>query len=95
MSLEYGIINDNITVLQVEGAIDYLKNSKSQWVDGIPPEFIKICQSRISSDIALVLNYIIGLRDFPKIWTEGLRSTVFKNNVMNGVCWSWAVFNEL
>ena len=79
MSLEYGIINDNITAMEVEGAIDYLKNNKSPGVDGIPSEFIKICKSDLSSDIVLVLNYIIGLRDFPKIWTEGLRSTVFKS----------------
>ena len=49
MTSEYGIINDNITVIEVEGAIDYLKNNKSPGVDGIPFKFIKICKSNLSS----------------------------------------------
>ena len=79
MSLENSIINDNITVTKVEGEIDYLKLNKSPGIDSIPAEFAKSCKSTLSSDITLVLNYIIGLRDFPKIWTEGLRSSVFKS----------------
>ena len=79
ISLENSIINDNISVTEVEGAIDYLKNNKSPGIDSIPAEFVKSCKSTLSSDITLVLNYIIGLRDFPKIWTEGLRSSVFKS----------------
>ena len=43
MSSEYGIINDNITVMEVEEAIYYLKNNKIPGVDGIPSKFIKTC----------------------------------------------------
>ena len=71
MSLEYGIINDNITVMEVEGAIDFLKNNKGPGVDGIPSEFIEICKFNLSSDFAPVLNYIIGLRDFKKNGPKG------------------------
>ena len=70
MSLENSIINDNMTVKEIEGAVDYLENNKSP-IDSIPAEFVKSCKSILSSDITLVLNYIIGLRDFPKVWTEG------------------------
>ena len=63
MSLENSIINDNISVTEVEGAIDYLKHNKSPGIDSFPAEFVKSCKSTLSSDITLVLNYIIRLRD--------------------------------
>ena len=53
--------------------------NKSPGIDSIPAEFVKSCKYTLSSDITLVLNYIIGLRDFPKAWAEGLRSSVFKS----------------
>ena len=74
-SLEYNIINDNVTV---DMAIDYLKNGKSPGIDSISAEFIKSCKSILSPDITHILNYIIGTRKFPAAWTEGLRSAVFK-----------------
>ena len=79
LSLEYDIINDNITSTVVARAIDYLKNNKSPGMDSIPAEFIKTCKSVLCPDISLVLNYIIQLQDFPKLWTEGLRTAVFKS----------------
>ena len=77
-SLDYNIINNNITIKEVDMAIDYLKNGKSPGIDGISAEFIKSCKSILSPDITNVLNYIIGARNFPTAWTEGLRSAVFK-----------------
>ena len=70
-SLEYSIINDNVTTAEVERAIDYLKNNKSPGIDGIPAELIKWCKSILAVDITLVLNNVIGQRDFPELWTEG------------------------
>ena len=78
-SLEHHIINDNVTVEEVDSAIDYLKNGKSPGMDCIPAEFIKSCKSILSSDITNVLNYIIGVGNFPTQWAEGLRSAVFKS----------------
>ena len=78
-SLEYSIMNDNVTTAEVERAIDYLKNNKSPGIDGIPAELIKWCKSILAVDITLVLNNVIGQRDFPELWTEGLRSAVFKS----------------
>ena len=79
MSLENRIIKDNITEIEVEGATNYLKNNKNPGIDSIPAEFVKSYKYTLSSDITLVLNYIIGLCDFPKAWAEGLRSSVFKS----------------
>ena len=78
-SLEYEVINDNVGVYEVERAIDYLKNNKSPGIDGIPAEFLKCCKSTLSPDITIVLNHIIYLKDFPDMWTEGLKSAVFKS----------------
>ena len=77
-SLEYNMINDNVTVKEVDMAIDYLKNGKSPGIDSTSAIFIKSCKSILSPDITHILNYIIGTRKFPAAWTEGLRSAVFK-----------------
>ena len=77
-SLEYNIINDNVTVKEVDMAVDYLKNGKNPGIDSISAEFIKSCKSILSPDITHILNYIIGTRKFPAAWTEGLRSAVFE-----------------
>ena len=58
----------------VLGIHRWLVNSPHKWTvmrkmfpfDGVIMEFLKYCKSALSSDIALVLNYIIGLRDFQK-----------------------------
>ena len=77
-SFEYNIINDSITNEDTCMAIDCLKNGKSRGTDGIPAEFVKSCKSILSSDIMTILNYIIGLRDFPTSCAKGLRSAIFK-----------------
>ena len=56
-----------------------VKNNKSPGMDSIPAEFIKTCKSTSCPDISLVLNHIIRLQDFPKLWTEGLRTAVFES----------------
>ena len=48
-------------------------------MDCIPAELIKTCKSALCPDISLVLNYIIQLQDFVKLWTRGLRTAVFKS----------------
>ena len=78
-SLEYETINDNVRLHEVERAIEYLKNNKSPGIDGIPAQFLKYCKSTLSPDIIIVLNYIIYQKDFPELWTEGLKSAVFKS----------------
>ena len=77
-SLESMIINDNFAAIEVETAIDKLKNNKSPGIVHIPAEIIKQCKHLWTYDIAMVLIYIIQFRNFPQTWTEGLRSAVFK-----------------
>ena len=78
-SVESNIINDNFTIEEVETSIDYLKNGKSPGIDGIPAGFIKCCKCTLSPDISLILNYIIGLPNFPTLWTVGLKSVLFES----------------
>ena len=96
ISLEYDIINDNITNTEVARAIDYLKNNKSPGMDSIPAEFIKTCKSALCPDISLVLNYIIQLQDFPKLWTEGLPiiEKIFETIVYNRLNFVNEAFNK-
>ena len=46
-------------------------------------EFIKHCKDILADDITMVLNYIVEERIFPDIWSEGLRSAVFKSGKKN------------
>ena len=48
-------------------------------MNSIRAEFIKTCKSALCPDISLVLNCITQLQDFPKLWTEGLRTAVLKS----------------
>ena len=77
------IINDNFSVDEIECAIDSLKTNKSPGHDCIPAEFIKACKTPLSPIITTVLNYIIDHRDFPEVWTSGIRSAVYKSGKRN------------
>ena len=76
--LEYDCLNSNFTKLEIEAAIDYLKYDKAPGADYVPAEFIKSCKSVIADDITDVFNYIIEKKEFPDLWTEGIRSAAHK-----------------
>ena len=76
--LELDVINSLFSKLEIEDAIDCLKNNKSPGADNIPAEFIKCSKDILSEPITEVLNYIIEKRDFPQCWAEGVRSTIYK-----------------
>ena len=61
----YNFVNDIVKTVEVKRAIDYLKNNTSLGIDGIAAELIKCFKSILSVDITIVLNFVIGQRDFP------------------------------
>ena len=77
-STELSVINANFTMLEIENAIDYLKNNKAPGVDIIPAEMIKYCKNILSSHIMNAFNYIIERREFPLSWCVGLKSSIHK-----------------
>ena len=72
------MINDSITNEEPSMAIDCLKTGKSLGTDVVPAEIVKSCKLILSSDKTNIFYHIIGPRDFPTSWTEGLRSAIFK-----------------
>ena len=78
-NIELDIINSNFTKEEIESCIDFLKNNKAPGVDGIPAEIIKHCKQHLSEPLSHAFNYIAEKRDFPEVWAEGLRSTIFKS----------------
>lgn len=76
--LELENFNRNFTVEEINSAINSLKNNKAPGNDQIPAEIVKHCKNILASDITDVLNYIIENREFPDIWTEGVRTPIFK-----------------
>ena len=81
--IEQFIINQNFSTDEIKTVIDSLKSHKSPGIDAIPAEFIKHCKDILADDITMVLNYIVEERIFPDIWSEGLRSAVFKSGKKN------------
>ena len=84
-NVELEIINSNFTEEEIIRAINYLRNNKSPGLDGIPAEIIKQCKNSLANHIADAFNYIIEKREFPKSWSEGVRSAVFKSGKINNV----------
>ena len=78
-------INQNFSTDQIKSAIDTRKNDKSPGIDAIPAEFVKCCKDILAEDITMTLNYVVEERNFPDVWTEGLRSAVFKPGKYNVV----------
>ena len=81
--LEQFILNQNFSTDEMKTVIDSRKSHKSPGIDAIPAEFIKHCKDILADDITMVLNYIVEERIFPDIWSEGLRSAVFKSGKHN------------
>ena len=79
------IINQNFSTDEIKSAIDALKNNKSPGIDAIPVEFVKYCKDILAEDITMIVNYVVEERNFPDVWTEGLRSAVFKSGKHNFV----------
>ena len=74
----HDLLNENFSHDEISKAIDKLKNNKSPGIDGIPAEFLKTCKSSFIADLTNLFNYIIETREFPRIWTEGIRSPIYK-----------------
>ena len=77
--LEFDILNENVTVEEIESAIDSLKNNKAVGIDMIPAEFIKYNKGLIVNDLCILLNYMIEQEEFPDSWAEGVRSSIHKS----------------
>ena len=76
--IELDLINSNFTKEEIESCIDFLEN-KAPGVDVIPAEIIKHYKQHLSEPLSHAFNYIAEERDFPEVWAEGLRSTIFKS----------------
>ena len=83
--IEQYIINQNFSTDEIKAVIDSLKCNKSPGVDAIPAEFIKNCKDILADDITMVLSYVVEERCFQGLWSEGLRSAVFKSGKYNFV----------
>ena len=77
-TLENDILNRNFSVPELKEIVRTLKNNKASGIDGIPAEFIKSCDDEILKDLCILFNNSIDSREFPNIWTEGVRNSVFK-----------------
>ena len=99
-TLELQMINDVFSTYEILYAIRSLKNNKAPGIDGIPVEIIKYCQMESIDLITDIFNYIVENRDFPDIWSEGLRSAIFKSGSKHYVdnyrgITSWCIFAKL
>jgi hypothetical protein len=77
-SLELEILNDNISLEEIECAIQKLKTKKSPGLDLIPAEFIKFNVELIKHDLVILYNYILSKGEYPDEWAQGLRVAIPK-----------------
>ena len=73
------ILNDNVSIKEIEGAINKLKNGKSPGLDGIPSEIVKYSINAIKHHLQALYNYILSSGVYPDCWCEGLRVAIPKN----------------
>ena len=79
------VINQNFTEDEITECVNQLKNNKSPGIDGIASEFLKLCKGTLVPYITEVLNYIIEFREFPDVWSCGIKSAIFKSGSRNQV----------
>ena len=77
-TVQYDILNGNITIHELREIVNSLKNDKSPGIDGIPAEFVKCCDDIFLQELCNVYNYCIEHKEFPDMWAEGLRSSIYK-----------------
>ena len=77
------IINQNFTEDEITECVNQLKNNKSPRIEGIVSEFF--CKGTLVLYITEILNYIIEFREFPDVWTCGIRSAIFISGSRNQV----------
>ena len=75
------IMNSNFTENEIIDIIHQLKNNKSAGIDSIPAEFVKCCSDVMAADMEDMFNYALEKREFPDIWTEGVRTPVYKSGM--------------
>ena len=72
------ILNDNISIDEIQCAVAKIKKGKSPGTDGIPAEFIKCSIETIKYDLQTLYNYILASGIYPDKWCEGLRVAIPK-----------------
>ena len=70
----------SITQNEVRKAIDKLKNKKSPGIDGILNEMLKCSSETLTPTITKLFNKLLCNGLFPKYWSHGLISSIFKDN---------------
>ena len=73
-----GVLDDNLTIEEVERAVNSLKNGKSSRADGITAEYLGYGGPGIPSWLKRIFNSIIKLEAIPATLNIGLVTPVFK-----------------
>ena len=71
-------LNANLTLPEIDSAIDYLKGGKLPSVDIFHGEFLKAGKPELAPLLLLIYNYLLVLGEFPSRWCEGLTIALFK-----------------
>jgi len=83
--IDLTLIDQPITLCEVQESLDRLKLGKAPGVDGICNEFYKYLSSHLSKPLTLVFNYIWKQGIYPDKWSEGIIQPLFKKGNINDV----------
>ena len=75
---EIDILNNNITLEELDLVIKKLKTGRSPGLDLISAEFIKASAPLIKPHLQQMYNYVLHSEVYPDSWAEGLRSALPK-----------------
>ena len=77
------ILNENISIIELNDAINKLKKNKAPGIDGIVSEYIKLAAPILSPVLVMLCNKILKLQHFPVNWSEAILVSLHKKGSIN------------
>ena len=82
-NLPCGILEKEVTILEVEAAIKKLKKGKASSIDSISNDIIKVAAKHILPTLAALFNKLIKLHHFPYPWAFGMIIPIHKSGELD------------
>ena len=76
------ILDKPVKSNEITEVVNSLKNKKAPGPDAIINEMIKICVPSLTRVFVKVINHLFICEEFPKTWTEGFISVLYKKGDM-------------
>jgi hypothetical protein len=79
LDIEESDVNKDVTLVEIENAIDDLKLSKAEGIDGIGNEILKNSKIVIVPMLCILFNHLLSSGIFPNEWGKAIIVPIYKN----------------